>query len=78
MTKDLKQGLALGVAFAALVSAVPSKAQDILDEELCDKAVAYSVKYIPEEDELDLLHQLKGISHKQAEKWEHNFNDEVP
>lgn len=36
------------------------------------------VEYIPEEDELDLLHQLKGISNKQAEEWEYNFNDEVP
>ena len=59
MTKDLKQGLALGVAFAALVSAVPSKAQDkILDEDLCEKAVSYSVKYLPEEDDAK-LHQAR-------------------
>ena len=55
MNKDLKHGLVIGVAFAALVSAVPSKAQDkITDEELCDKAVAYSVKYLPEEDDAKL------------------------
>ena len=33
MTKDLKQGLALGVAFAALVSVMPTKAEPI--EERC-------------------------------------------
>ena len=59
MTKDLRQGLALGVAFAALVSVMPTKAQDmILDEDLCDKAVSYSVKYIPEEDDAK-LHQAR-------------------
>ena len=59
MNKDLKHGLVIGVAFAALVSAVPSKAQDmILDEDLCDKAVAYSVKYLPEESASE-LHQAR-------------------
>jgi hypothetical protein len=60
MTKDLKQGLALGVAFASLVALMPTKAQaqDITDDELCEKAVAYSVKYIPEEDGLT-LHQAR-------------------
>ncbi len=59
MNKDMKHGLAIGVAFAALVSAVPSKAQDMIaDEDLCDKAVAYSVKYIPEEDDAK-LHQAR-------------------
>ena len=50
--KDMKHGLAIGVAFATLVAfAMPSEAQDpIADDELCDKAVEYSVKYIPEED----------------------------
>ena len=50
--KDMKHGLALGVAFATLVAfAMPSEAQEpITDDELCDKAVEYSVKYIPEED----------------------------
>jgi hypothetical protein len=51
MNKDLKHGLTLGVAFAALVSTMPTKAQDkISDLELCEKAVAYSVKYLPEEN----------------------------
>ena len=59
MNKDLKHGLAIGVAFAALVSAVPSKAQDqIADEDLCEKAVSYSVKYIPEENG-GTLHQAR-------------------
>ena len=55
MNKDVKTGLAIGVAFAALVSAMPTKAQDsIADEDLCEKAVEYSVKYLPEEDGLTL------------------------
>ena len=54
--KDMKQGLAIGVAFASLVAfAMPSEAQDkITDEEICEKAVSYSVKYIPEEDDFKL------------------------
>ena len=59
MNKDLKHGLAIGVAFAALVSAVPSKAQNqIADEDLCEKAVEYTVKYLPEEDGAK-LHQAR-------------------
>ena len=54
MNKDIKQGLALGVAFASLVAMMPTKAQDITDDELCEKAVAYSVKYIPEESAFKL------------------------
>jgi len=51
MSTDMKTGLGIGVAFAALVSAMPTKAQDsIPDDELCEKAVAYSVKYLPEEN----------------------------
>ncbi len=47
MNKDMKTGLVIGTAFAALVSAMPTKAQDkITDEDLCEKAVAYSVKYL--------------------------------
>ncbi len=39
----------------ALMGATTVHAQDpITDDELCDKAVAYSVKYIPEEDGLTL------------------------
>ena len=59
MNKDMKHGLAIGVAFASLVAfAMPSKAQEITDDELCEKAVAYSVKYLPEEDGLK-LHQAR-------------------
>ena len=50
MNKDMKTGLAIGVAFASLVAMMPSKAQEIADEDLCEKAVEYSVKYLPEED----------------------------
>jgi len=51
MNKDIKHGLAIGVAFSALVSAMPTKAEDMItDLELCDKAVEYSVKYLPEEN----------------------------
>ena len=59
MNKDMKQGLVLGVAFASLVAMMPTKAEDkIKDEDLCEKAVAYSVKYLPEEDGLT-LHQAR-------------------
>ena len=59
MTRDMKQGLVIGVAFASLVAMMPTKAQDkINDEDLCEKAVAYSVKYLPEEDGLT-LHQAR-------------------
>ena len=59
MNTDMKQGLALGVAFAALVAVMPTKAQDkITDDELCEKAVKYSVKYLPEEDD-SKLHQAR-------------------
>jgi hypothetical protein len=59
MSKDVKQGLAIGVAVAALVSAMPTKAQDqIEDEDLCEKAVAYSVEYLPEENG-GTLHQAR-------------------
>lgn len=61
MNKELKTGLALGVAVAGLVSLMPVKAKaadPIADDELCDKAVAYSVKYLPEEDGLT-LHQAR-------------------
>ena len=58
--KDMKQGLVLGVAFAALTAfAMPSEAQDpIADDELCEKAVSYAVKYIPEENG-GTLHQAR-------------------
>jgi hypothetical protein len=59
MNNDIKHGLIIGTVFAGLVSAMPTKAQDsIPDDELCDKAVAYSVKYIPEENG-GTLHQAR-------------------
>ncbi len=59
MNKDMKTGLVIGTAFAALVAMMPTKAQDkITDDELCEKAVSYSVKYIPEEDDAK-LHQAR-------------------
>ncbi len=59
MNKDLKTGLALGVAFSALVSVMPTKAEDMIaDEDLCEKAVMYSVKYLSEEDDAK-LHQAR-------------------
>ena len=60
MNKDMKQGLVIGVVFAGLVSAMPTKARSltIADEDLCEKAVAYSVKYLSEEDDAK-LHQAR-------------------
>ena len=57
----MKQGLAIGVAFATVVAFIPHKvnAQDyITDDKICAKAVEYSVKYIPEEDGFT-LHQAR-------------------
>ena len=55
MNKDVRDGLLIGVAFAGLVSAMPTKAEDqIADKDLCEKAVMYSVKYLPEEDDAKL------------------------
>ena len=59
MNKDIKHGLVIGAVFAGLVSAMPTKAEDkIADEDLCEKAVKYSVKYLPEEDD-SKLHQAR-------------------
>jgi len=59
MNKDLKQGLGLGVAFAALVSVMPTKAEEqFKDDEICEKAVKYSFQYMPEEDDAK-LHQAR-------------------
>ena len=60
MNKDIKHGMAIGVAFASLVAfAMPAKSQDMIsDLELCEKAVKYSVKYLPEEDG-GKLHQAR-------------------
>jgi hypothetical protein len=55
MNKDMKTGLVIGTAFASLVAMMPTKAQDMIeDEDLCEKAVSYSVKYLPEEDDAKL------------------------
>jgi len=61
MNKDLKHGLVIGAAFASLVALMPTKAQAqdmIADEDLCEKAVSYSVEYLPEEDG-SKLHQAR-------------------
>ena len=63
MNKDTKQGLVIGVAFASLVALMPTKAQsqdiiNITDDELCEKSIRYSMKYMPEEDGLT-LHQAR-------------------
>ena len=60
MNKDLKHGLAIGVAFASLVAfAMPAKAEDRLtDDEICEKSIRYSFKYMPEEDDAK-LHQAR-------------------
>ena len=59
MNKDMKHGLVIGVAFSALVSVMPTKAAEkIKDDELCEKAVKYSIKYLPEENG-GTLHQAR-------------------
>ena len=63
MNKDMKQGLAIGVAFASLVALMPTKAeaQDVVninDDELCEKSIRYSMQYMPEEDDFK-LHQAR-------------------
>ena len=60
MNKDMKHGLAIGVAFASLVAfAMPAKAEDRLtDDEICEKSIRYSFKYMPEEDDAK-LHQAR-------------------
>ena len=59
MNKDLKQGLAIGVAFAGLVSFFPAQAEaQMSGKELCDGAVSYSIKYMPEEEAFK-LHQAR-------------------
>jgi hypothetical protein len=61
MTQDMKQGLVLGVAFAALVAIMPSKAEEkdmIPDDQICEKSIRYSMEYMPEEDDAK-LHQAR-------------------
>ena len=59
MNKDIKQGLIIGVAFAGLVSLFPLKANaEMSGKELCDGAIDYSIKYMPEDDAFE-LHQAR-------------------
>jgi len=55
MNRDLKEGLLLGVAFAGLVSFFPAQAEaQMSTKELCEGAVSYSIKYMPEEEAFEL------------------------
>jgi hypothetical protein len=59
MTKDMKQGLMIGIAFASLVALMPTKAEaqdtvNVTDDELCEKSIRYSMEYMPEEDDFKL------------------------
>ena len=73
MNKDVRDGLVIGVAFAGLVSLFPAKANAQIDgEELCSRAIKYSIKYMPEDDAFQ-LHQarwniLEGDKSNDSEK----------
>ncbi len=55
MNKDVKEGLLIGVAFAGMVSLFPAHAEaQMSGEELCDGAVEYSIKYMPEDEAFEL------------------------
>ena len=59
MNKDIRDGLAIGVAFAGLVSLFPAHAEaQMTAKELCDGAVQYSIDYMPEEEAFK-LHQAR-------------------
>ena len=59
MNKDMKQGLAIGMAFATAVAFIPHKANaEITNDNLCPSAIDYAIKYIPEEDGYK-LHQAR-------------------
>ena len=59
MNRDVKQGLMIGVAFAGLVSLFPAQAEaQMTSKELCEGAVSYSIKYMPEEEAFK-LHQAR-------------------
>mgnify|MGYP000020365860 CR=1 FL=1 len=59
MNRDLKEGLLLGLAFAGLVSFFPAQAEaQMSTKELCEGAVSYSIKYMPEEEAFK-LHQAR-------------------
>ena len=46
------------MGLTTVLTTMPAYGQEITDDELCEKAVAYSVKYLPEEDGLK-LHQAR-------------------
>ena len=55
MNKDVRDGLAIGVAFAGMVSLFPAHAEaEMSGEKLCDGAVSYSIKYMPEDEAFEL------------------------
>jgi hypothetical protein len=61
VTRDVKHGLVIGVAFASLVAMMPIKAEEessFKDDEICEKSVKYSFKWMPEEDD-SKLHQAR-------------------
>jgi hypothetical protein len=59
MNREVKEGLLLGVAFAGLVSFFPAQAEaQMTGKELCEGAVRYSIKYMPEEEAFE-LHQAR-------------------
>jgi hypothetical protein len=55
MKNDVTQGLAIGIAFAGLVSLFPSQANAQMDSgELCDASIKYAIKYMPETEAFKL------------------------
>ena len=59
MSKDVRDGLVIGAAFAGLVSFFPAQAEaQMTGKELCEGAVSYSIKYMPEEEAFK-LHQAR-------------------
>ena len=59
MNKDIRDGLIIGVAFAGLVSLFPAQANaEMSGDELCDGAIGYAIKYMPEESAFK-LHQAR-------------------
>ena len=52
---DVTQGLAIGIAFAGLVSLFPAQANaEMTGKELCDGSIKYAIKYMPEDDAFEL------------------------
>ncbi len=59
MKNDVTQGLAIGIAFAGLVSLFPSQANAQMDSgELCDASIKYAIRYMPETESFK-LHQAR-------------------